>query len=216
MLRRINFDPEFDEKLKKTDIEYIFYTFEYNNYTMLEELITSRTRVKILTLFFSNPENRFYIRELSRKIDENINSVRRELRKLEEIGLLDSEREGNLKYYLINKKIPIYEELKNIFLKTEGVGALIRENLGDLGNIKKAFIYGSFARGEEKLKSDIDLMIIGEADQEKLSLLVRKLEARISREINYVVFTEKEFKERKERNDSFIMNILKEKRIEII
>jgi len=183
---------------------------------MLEELITSRTRVKILTLFLSNPENRFYVRELSRKIDENINSVRRELRKLEEIGLLDSEREGNLRYYLINKKIPIYEELKSIFLKTEGVGALIRENLENLGNITKAFIYGSFARGEEKLTSDIDLMIIGEVDQEKLSMLVRKLEARISREINYVVFTEKEFKERKERKDSFIMNILKEKRIEII
>jgi len=183
---------------------------------MIEELIASSTRAKILTLFFANPGNKFYVREIARKTNKNLNSVRRELEKLEGIGLLKSERVANLRYYSLNKRIPIYEELKIIFLKTEGLGDVIRENLNQLGKVDNAFIYGSFAKGEERLKSDIDLMIIGEVDQEKLALLIRELEDKLYREINYTVFTKEEFYERKKSQDPFIKNILKEKRIKMV
>jgi predicted nucleotidyltransferase len=183
---------------------------------MIEELIISKTRAKILTLFFANPKKSFYVREISRKVEKNINSVRRELRKLENVGILKSRNEANLKYYSLNEEMPIYEELKSIFLKTSGISKELKENLRKLGKIESAFIYGSYAKGEEKLKSDIDLMIIGKVNQEKLSLLIRKLESKLSREINYVVFSKEEFEGRKLRKDPFIQNVLKEKKIKII
>jgi len=183
---------------------------------MLQELFTSKTRVKILTLFLSNPETRFYIREIARKTDENFNAVRRELQRLERIGLLESQTEGNMKYHLVNKKMPIYEELKSIFLKTEGVGKVIGENLAQLGKIKAAFIYGSFAKGEETLSSDIDMMIVGDVNEKKLIPLIRELEEKFSREINYVLFTSKEFQSKIKLKDPFITNVLKEEKIMLV
>lgn len=197
-------------------IVYNFYTIEYNFYTMISDLITSRTRVKILTLFLANPEREFYLRDISRRLKENTNSVRRELAKLEDAGILKSRREGNLKYYSVNMENPIYDELKSIFLKTEGLGDEIRKKLNKAGGIEKAFIYGSFASGEEKLTSDIDLMIIGKVDQDKLSEIMRRLEDKLSREINYSVFSSKEFESRKKKKDAFITNVMKGKRIELI
>jgi len=183
---------------------------------MLESIIGSKTRVKILALFFLSPDRKFYVRELARKTGGNINSVRRELQKLESIGLLKSERVGNLKYYVTDKKMPIYEELKSIFLKTEGLGEVIKENLSGLGEVKLAFIYGSFARGEEQLKSDIDLMIVGKVDEKKLVPLIRKLEGRLSREINYTLFSPTEFESRVKKKDPFISNVLREKKIQLV
>lgn len=89
---------------------------------MLEKLFTSKTRVKLLTLFLLNPETKLYVREIARKTGENTNAIRRELQNLNDIGLLLSETKGNLKYYSTNKKMPIYIELTNIVMKTEGVG----------------------------------------------------------------------------------------------
>jgi len=183
---------------------------------MLESIIGSKTRVKILALFLLSPDRKFYVRELARKIGGNINSVRRELQKLESIGLLKSERVGNLKYYVVDKKMPIYQELKSIFLKTEGLGKVIKENLSGLGEVKLAFIYGSFARGEEQLKSDIDLMIVGEVDEKKLIPLIRKLEERLSREINYTLFSPREFESRVKKKDPFVSNVLREKKIQLV
>lgn len=185
---------------------------------MIEELITSKTRSKILTLFFTNPKESFYVREISRKVKENVNSVRRELEKLEKVGVLKSRNEANLKYYSLNENMPIYEELRSIFLKTSGISREIKENLHKLGKIESAFIYGSYARGEETLKSDIDLMIIGNVNQEELSLLIKKLESKLSREINYTVFSKEEFEKRKLKKggDPFIKNVMKERKIRII
>lgn len=183
---------------------------------MISNLITSKTRVKIMTLFFANPQREFYLRDISRRLKENINSVRRELTKLDDAGVLKSRREGNLKYYSVNRENPIYNELKLIFLKTEGLGDEIKKELKNIGKIEKAFIYGSFARGEEKLTSDIDLMVIGKVDQSKLSTLIRKLEDKLSREINYSVFSLKEFESRKKKKDPFITNVMKERRIDLI
>jgi len=180
---------------------------------MLESIIGSKTRVKILALFLFNPDRKFYVRELARKTGGNINSVRRELQRLESIGLLKSETAGNMKYYVADKKMPIYEELKGMFLKTEGVGEVIKENLSGLGEVKLALIYGSFAKGEERLGSDIDLMIVGDVDEKKLIPIVRKVERQLSRDINYTLFTPGEFESRVRKKDPFVSDVLKEKKI---
>jgi predicted nucleotidyltransferase len=180
---------------------------------MLEKIITSKTRVKLLNLFLLNPETELYGREIAKITGENTNAIRRELQNMEDIGLLLSEKKGNLKYYSVNKLMPIYMELTNIILKTGGVGRTLSENLKKLGSIETAFIYGSFASGNAGAKSDIDIFMIGQVDEDELIRYLERLEKEVCREINYVLFTPSEFNQRIRNNDPFIINVLNEKRI---
>jgi len=162
-----------------------------------------------------NPGREMYVREIARTTKENINSIRRELTNLEGIGLLKSERRGNLKYYVVNKKMPIYNELASIILKTEGVAKELRDSLSEIG-VEVAFIYGSFANMKAGVDSDIDVFIIGEVDEDELIIKIGAIEKELSREINYVLFTVKEFKEREKNKDPFIVNVLRESKIRLI
>ncbi|MDD5419139.1 MAG: nucleotidyltransferase domain-containing protein [Methanomicrobiaceae archaeon] len=175
---------------------------------MLANLFTSRTRVRLLTLFLMNPNRRMYVREIVRAIGGNINAVRRELANLEEIGLLSSTREGTSRYYLVNREFPILSELTGIILKTEGLSLVLADRLAGIGGIEAAFIFGSFARGEAGSESDIDLFIVGDVDERLLAMAVREIELQISREINYVLFSPEELAERVSRNDPFIARVL--------
>ena len=182
---------------------------------MLQKLFTSKTRVKLLTLFIMNPEREMYIREIARSTKGNINAIRRELANLEEIGLLKSEKKGNSKYYVANKKMPIYNELASIILKTEGVAKELQDGLIEIG-VETAFIYGSFASGEATVNSDIDIFIIGEINEDKLIIKIREIEKTLSREINYVLFTAKEFERRIKSRDPFVLNVLNEPKVMVI
>lgn len=183
---------------------------------MLHRLFTSKTRVKLLTLFFMNPEREMYIREVERLTKENINAIRRELSNLEEIGLLRSRRKGNTKYYVVNKNTSIYNELSNIILKTEGVANALQQCLSEIGNMETAFIYGSFAANQAGINSDIDLFIIGKINENQLIRILKELEKRFCREINYVLFEPAEFLERIHQKDPFLSNVLKEPKIMIV
>lgn len=180
---------------------------------MIERLIGSRARTGLLSLFTSNPEKRFYVRELARRTSNNVNSVRRELANLERLGLLRSEAEANLLYYRINQKAPIYAELRGLFLKTEGVAGALRGALAQFDKVECSFIYGSFAKGEERADSDVDLMIIGRADERKLVKAVRAVEEQLSRNIDYTLISPQEFKSRLKDKDAFIANVAREKKI---
>lgn len=180
---------------------------------MLEKILTSRTRTRILTLFLLNPDEELFVREICRKISENINAVRRELSNLEDLGFLKSEKKGNMKYYSVNKKFPIYPELKSIVLKAEGVSMILKDILKREEGIKLAFIYGSFASGEERKGSDLDLFLVGDADEDEIIKNLFQVEERLSREINYALFSEEEFHKRQKEDDPFIKNVLKEPRI---
>ena len=182
---------------------------------MLQKLFTSQTRVKLLTLFMMNPGKAFYVREIARATEENLNAVRRELANLESIGLLQSERRGNAKYYEVNREMPLYSELSSMVLKTEGVANVLQDRLTALG-VEVAFLYGSFARGTAGAESDIDLFIIGAIPEEKLILTMQEMEKKLSREINYVLFTSDEFEKRKKERDPFVANVLKEPKIMLI
>jgi predicted nucleotidyltransferase len=183
---------------------------------MLNKIFTSKTRVKILTLFLMNPDTELFIREISRIIDENINAVRRELSNLENIGLLKSKNKGNMKYYTINKDFSIYPELKSIILKTEGVSKVIKNDLINLGNIELAFIYGSFASGEDTRDSDLDIFLVGNINEDQLIKELSKLEETLSREINYVLFSKEELDKRIKEKDPFISNVLSGPKIIIL
>ena len=138
---------------------------------MLNKLFSSKTRVEILKLFLFNANNSFYQRQISNLAAQPIRGVQREVDKLNKIGIIERSIQGNRIYYKINKKCPILEDLKNIFFKSVGIAEALKKNLKEKG-IKIAFIYGSYAKGEENLLSDIDLMVIGDISSKELSSIL--------------------------------------------
>ncbi|GAH45417.1 unnamed protein product, partial [marine sediment metagenome] len=136
--------------------------------------------------------------------------------KLESTGLFLSENKGNLLYYYLNQSYPLFKELKSIIFKTSGVPRMLHNVLEKFDDIDRAFIYGSFAKGEEREDSDIDLLIIGEVNEDKLIEEIGKLERKLQREINYAIYEKEDFKKKKEEGNSFILDISKEKKIFLI
>jgi len=182
---------------------------------MLNKLFSSKTRVEILKLFLFNANNSFYQRQISSLVKQSIRGVQREVDKLNRIGIIEKSTQGNRIYYKLNKKCPIVQDLKNIFFKSVGVAEVLRENFKEK-KIKFAFIYGSYAKGEESLLSDIDLMVIGDISLKELSNILSKPKKELMREINYVVFSLDEFINKAIQEDHFINSVLKDKKIFII
>ena len=175
---------------------------------MLQKLFSSRVRVEILSAFLMNPEKERYVREVARITGEDYKNVSRELRNLEEIGLLSSRNEGNLKFFGINKEFVAYEELKSIFMKTKGMVGVLKEAVSREKYIDYAFIYGSFATGTERTESDIDVMVIGQISLEDVLALLRGPEDILSREINVSLYDLEEIKKRVKNHDPFIGEVL--------
>jgi predicted nucleotidyltransferase len=182
---------------------------------MLNKLFSSKTRVEILKLFLFNTDNSFYQRQISSLTAQSIRGVQREVDKLNKIGIIESSIQGNRIYYKINRKCPIVEDLKNIFFKSLGIAEVLKDNFKEKG-IKIAYIYGSYAKGEESLLSDIDLMVIGDISSKELSSILSKPKKELMREINYAVFSLNEFVNKAVQKDHFINSVLKDKKIFII
>jgi predicted nucleotidyltransferase len=163
---------------------------------MLERLFTSKSRVKILELLLLNPAGEFHLREISRRTHVSAPYVQRELANLSALGLVSRRSQGNMMLFRLNKDSPIAEELKRIFLKTESLGRFVRDSLNELGNIRFALVYGSFAKGEMNERSDVDLLIVGDVDERRMLDLLEHVEERLGREVNYVAWTEAEFEEK--------------------
>ena len=183
---------------------------------MLGELFSSRARVEILKLFLFNPNDSFYQRQISLLTHQPIRGVQREVEKLEKLGLLERSAQGNRVYYKANQNCPIFAELKNIIYKSAGIAECLREHLKESDSIKIAFIYGSYAKGEENISSDIDFMVIGNVSARELSKLLSKPKAELGREINYAIFDAKEFRRRLSEKDHFLTTVLSEDKIFII
>lgn len=176
----------------------------------------SRTRRKMLDLMLFSSEKEFYLREISRSVGENTNSVRRELNQLMEANLIVQTKKGNLIFYKINRNSPIFPTLKELFLKTESLGNHLRDVLSKTESIKLALVFGSFAKGEETEKSDIDLLIVGSVKESGLIRKIRELENHLGREINYILWSEEEYQRRKKGKDSFLKTVLEEPKIMVI
>lgn len=185
---------------------------------MLKSLYISKSRIReaILVLFFTNPQKKFYLQQLRRMLGFSAGNIRRELLKLAADNLFITEKTGNLLYYSLNKKHPLFNEIKSIVSKTAGVQYSIKDELLKLGNIKNAFIFGSFASKKEGGNSDIDLMIIGNPDITKLNNKILLLENKLNREINHVIYSPEEFSQRKKENSQFVLDILKKPKIMLI
>ena len=183
---------------------------------MFSDLITSKTRVKLLNLFLENPSEMYHVREVVRRVDEEINAVRRELIFLERKGILSREPRANRVYYYLDKSYPFYFDLLNLHVKTSGIGADIIKNRVKLGKIKFAMLSGKFARGQMDNPEDVNLLVVGTVVIPELSILVREEEGRRKHEVNYTVMTEEEFRFRKKRLDPFITSIINRSRVMLI
>ena len=176
---------------------------------MIEQLFGSKTRVKLLQLFYSNPNRSFYVREITRKIDEQINSVRRELANLLSIGIItsDNKDDNNRLYYEVNQEFEHYPPLAAIF----GAGVMAAPeapagdaqaaNIKSLGNIDLAFYTGQFTRDES---SGTDIFIVGDVNQTKLNKFVADLESQEGKELRFTLMTPQELKYRQQVNDRFL------------
>jgi len=171
------------------------------------KITNSKTRKAIFQLYFSHPEKKYYLRELERILNLPVQNIRRELMSLEKSGVFQREKMGNQVYYFLNTKSPIFKELRGVVSKTIGIENNLKRILLDMDNIKFAFIFGSFANETEDAMSDIDLMIVGDIDENDLIGKISALETKIEREINYHIFGETEFKKRLREGDAFLKGI---------
>lgn len=176
---------------------------------MLDALISSKTKRAILKKFLSNPDEKYYVRQLAVILDSSVGTIHRELIKFEKSGILKSENVGNLRFFYINKRNPLFAELKQMVFKTEGVKGRMEIELERVKGIKAAFLYGSFAKEEERGDSDIDLFLVGDIDENELIPKISVLEGEFNREINYTVYTPEELKKEKKNKNSFILEVLK-------
>ena len=181
---------------------------------MVEQLFGSKTRVKLLKLFYSNPNRSFYVREITRKIDEQINSVRRELANLLNIGIITSDNMNNRLYYEVNQKFELYEPLSVIFgtgtiktMKKPSTKITVGEldsDLRILGNVELALYTGQFTHDE---LSGVDFLVVGDINPTQLNKFVAELEAKESKEIRYTSMSIDEYRYRLQVKDRFVANI---------
>ncbi len=183
---------------------------------MFSDLITSKSRVKLLNVFLSNPNEMFHVRELVRRTNDEINAVRRELAFLEKKSILTKEPRANRVYYFLSKNYPFYFDLLRLGSKNIGLGAEILKNRVKLGKIKYAMFSGRFLRKMKDQPDEVDFLIVGNVVLPELALLIREEEKRLATEINYTVMTEEEFDFRKKKRDPFIVSILSGSRVMLV
>ncbi len=157
---------------------------------MIESLISSKTRIKLLLKFFLNSEVRSYLRQLEGEFGESSNAVRVELNRLEKAGLLNSYSEGNKRFFRANKQHPLFEDIHNIVRKYIGIDKIILEVIKKLGDVEEVYLTGDFAKGRNS--PVIDIIIIGDIDKAYLTQLIEKAENLINRKIKYLNYSSSE------------------------
>jgi uncharacterized protein len=183
---------------------------------ILAEILSSRIRSEIFRLLFGMNGGSLHMREIERRSGLTIGTIQQELKKLLRLNLIKERKDGNRLYYEANIEHPLYPEIRNLVLKTIGLVQVFKEALINESSIKIAFIFGSVARQEEKDKSDVDLMVIGDLGMRRLTGLLSGISDQISREINSHVVTKKEFLKRKTGEDHFLRQILESPKLFII
>lgn len=183
---------------------------------MLNDLIISRVRVKLLEIFLSSPGQIIHVRDLVRRSKEEINAVRRELAHLEKVGIVSKEPRANRIYYSLRKDYPLYYDLLELVTKTTGLGKALLKNKNKLGRVKFVMLSGRFARNIPGSAEQVDLLVVGTVVVAEVAALVREEEVKKGREIFFTPMTEEEFVFRKKKKDPFILGILSGSRIMVI
>lgn len=183
----------------------------------LTDIITSKVRIKILELFFSNLKELYHVRGIVRETGEEINAVRRELTKFEKDGLLRKEPRGNRIYYFVRPEHPFFGDLISMVAKTTGLGKALIEGKSKIGKVSVIMFSGRFVRMKDRKRDDdVDILIVGEVVLPELASIIRVEESKRAREINYTVMSREEFDFRKRRRDPFLGGILAGGRVMII
>lgn len=178
---------------------------------MLKSLFSSSIRADVLSLLLNSPDEKFYIREISKLLRKNPSGIKRELDNLEKMEIVTSERVANLKYFQANEESPLFSELKNLITKSLGLPGALKAVLRASG-AKAAFLYGPYAEGEDV--DTVDLFVIGASSS--LTKEVKDLERRFDQKINCTMIDEEEYRIKKKKRDSNLKRILSGKRITLM
>ena len=185
--------------------------------TSLGQALFTKTQQRVLGLLFGNPERSYYANEIVRFADAGIGTVQRELQRLESAGLITAEKIGNQKHYRANRAAAIFEELRSIVIKTVGLADVLRNAILPLKEqVDLAFIFGSIAQGKERITSDIDVMVIGDASFQSIVPVFHPTQETVGREVNPIVMTVSEFSGKFLQGDRFVSRIVKEPKIFLI
>jgi len=171
---------------------------------MLDALITSKTRIRLLVKFFLNPTLKSYLRQLANEFGESTNSVRIELNRLKDAGLLDSHHKGNTVVYQAKQEHPLFPEIRKIVTKVTGIDSVVESLIERIGNMEKAYLVGDYAKGKDS--GLIDIVLTGDLDKKILQEAIDTAEALINRKIRTLVLTNEEFETNTlKKNEPFLL-----------
>jgi len=174
---------------------------------MLTKLMPT-ARVKVLAFLLLNASEEYHLREIARRADVPLKAVQRELALLEEIALVERRQRGRQVFVSVQTSHPLFQDLRSLLVKTEGLAIPLRRSLEGIDNVEAAAIYGSVASGTDTGRSDIDLMVVGSPDELAFHEAVSDLEEVLGRPVNYTLLSRKELKARIRRKDPFIRRVL--------
>ena len=178
--------------------------------------LRSKARQRLLAYFFTNPTSRHHLRDLAARLSIDPANLSKELRRLGQDGLFESEVSGRQKYFRLNRAYPLFQEVRGVVTKTIGAVPLLAQTLKRVSGIEEAYLYGSFARNQQDAASDIDVLVIGTPRDGALAESVRRLERHFGRDINYTVLTRREFEARRARKDAFLEGVWHNKRVSLV
>lgn len=183
----------------------------------LLKIFANPSLAETLSLFLVNPDQEFYQSDIAKKTRKGLIQIQRSLKTLKEVGLVSSERRGKMVYYKIVKNHPAFEDLKKLFLKTIALGEGIHQALLPLSDkIYLVFIFGSVARGDENMESDIDLFIVADLTLRELSKALSPLSRGLHRELNPIIYNPQEFQKRILQKDFFLIEVMDSPKLWII
>jgi predicted nucleotidyltransferase len=178
--------------------------------------LRSQLRRQLLSYYFTNPSARLHLRDVAQRLNVDPSNLSKEFQRLEREGLFRSEVSGRQKYFQLNPRYPLFDEVRKIVTKTIGAAPLISQSLKKIEGIDEAYLYGSFARNQQDAVSDIDVLVIGTPQEAALARAVSGLERQLGREVNYAVLSPKEFESRWARKDAFLESVWHNKRVPLI
>lgn len=188
-----------------------------NNDNTVATYLFSKNRCAILSLLYGHPDQDFYLRQIARSCGAGLGAIQRELAGLVQIGVLNRKKRDNHVYFQANKDCAVFEEIKNLIIKTVGMADVLRYSLAPLNEfIKLAFIFGSFAGVSQKLDSDVDLMVIGRISFSEVVHVLVGAQEQLRREVNPVVYSVEEFQSKIASSNHFLSNVIKNDKIFLI
>ena len=183
----------------------------------LSSALFGKVSLAVLALFFSRPDESFYLRQIARMTGVGQGAVQRELKRLTEAGIITRTVQGPRVDYRVNRACPLFDELQSLMMKTAGLADVLRKALGPLADqIEIAFVYGSQANGTAGPASDVDLLIVGDADEMDLHRAIAKAEEQLDRTVNYTLLDRREFERRRSEKGGFLHRVLSGQMIFIV